>query len=386
MRRPSALAALFLTVFVDLLGFGIVLPLLPRYAETMRASDAAIGLLMASFSAMQFLFAPLWGRLSDRVGRRPVLLLGLFGSVLSYTLFAVADTLALLFASRVAAGVFGATIGAAQAYIADVTEASERGRGMALIGAAFGLGFTFGPAMGGLAHHHFGPAAPGVAAASLSLAAFLFAWRALPEPERRGAGPRAPSRFAALARALALPTVPLLLALQVVATIAFAGFESTLARYTRARWGYDASENGFLFTYVGVCLLVSQGFLVRRILPRAGERNLVALGALALAAGLLAVAAASGTAAALASLPLVVLGFSMITPSLASLLSLATPPAMHGEIFGVSQSGLSLARVVGPLLGNLLFQRDPGAPYLTGAAIMALACAGGLALRAKAPA
>lgn len=385
MRR-SALAVLFLAVFVDLVGFGIVIPLLPRYAEELRASNAAIGLLMASFSAMQFLFAPMWGRLSDRVGRRPVLLVGLFGSVLSYALFAAADSLALLFASRIAAGVFGATIGVAQAYIADVTGAGERGRGMALIGAAFGLGFTFGPAMGGLVHHHLGPAAPGVVAASLSLAALLLAWRALPEPERRDAGPRAPSRLAALARALTLRTVPLVLALQVVATVAFAGFESTLARYTRARWEYDASENGFVFTYVGVCLLVSQGFLVRRWMPRAGERNLVAFGALALAAGLLAVAAATGTAAALASLPLVVLGFSMITPSLASLLSLATPRAMHGEIFGVSQSGLSLARIVGPVLGNLLFQRAPGAPYLAGAALMALAFLGALALRAKGPA
>ena len=382
MRR-SALAVLFLTVFVDLLGFGIVLPLLPRYAEEFRAGDATIGLLMASFSLLQLLFAPLWGRWSDRVGRRPVLMIGLAGSVVSYTCFGLARSVTALFLSRIAAGAFGATIGTAQAYIADVTGAQDRGRQMALIGAAFGLGFTFGPALGGLAHHHLGLGAPGFLAAGFSLVALLLAWRRLPEPPRLDAA-RVHPRFdpGALRRALRAPTVPLILGLQVVATLAFAGFEGTLARFTDRKWGYDPAENGLLFTYVGVCLLVSQGLLVRRLMPRAGERNLAAAGTLLLAAGLCGVALAPGTAAALATLPVVVAGYSLITPSLASLLSLRSPRAMRGEILGIGQSGLSLARVLGPFLANVLFARSPEAPYVFAAGLMAAAFLGALRLRA----
>jgi len=383
MKR-GALGALFLTVFVDLLGFAIVVPLLPRYAEDFRASHAAIGLLMASFSAMQFLFAPLWGRLSDRIGRRPVLMVGLAGSVASYAVFGFAETLALLFASRIAAGIFGATIGTAQAYIADVTPAEQRGRGMALIGAAFGLGFTFGPAIGGLAHGQFGPRAPGLVAAGFSLVAFLLAWRRLPEPERRS-GTRH-GWFPALGGVLATPRIPAILLVSILSTIAFAAFESTLSRFTKARWGYDPAQNGWIFTYVGLCLLLAQGFFVRRFMNRVGEGNFTLFGSLTLGAGLLLVGFAPGTAAALGALAVAVLGFSMLTPSLSSLLSRATPPARQGETLGVYQSGLALARIVGPFAGNVLFRYSPAMPFWCGAAVMALSFAGAIGLRRMAAA
>jgi multidrug resistance protein len=377
--KKGALGALFLTVFVDLLGFAIVVPLLPRYAEDYRASNAAIGLLMASFSAMQFLFAPVWGRVSDRVGRRPVIMVGLFGSILSYVLFGFADSMVLLFASRVAAGVFGATIGTAQAYIADVTPAEERGKGMALIGAAFGLGFAFGPALGGLAHEHLGARAPGLVAAGFSTVAFLLAWRSLPEPARRTAARH--GWFPSLGAALSTPRVPPILCVSILSTFAFAAFESTLSRFTKARWGYDPGENGWIFTYVGFCLLLAQGFLVRRYMKRVGELAFTVAGTATLAVGLVLVGLAPGTGAALGALPVVVLGFSMVTPSLASLLSRATAAERQGEILGVYQSGLALARIAGPFAGNLLFRRSPEAPFWFGAAVMAVAFLGTAALR-----
>jgi MFS family permease len=182
MKR-SPLAVLFLVVFIDLVGFGIVLPLLPRYAKLYGVSDLEQGVLMASFSAMQFLFAPMWGRLSDRIGRRPVLMIGLAGSVVAYTAFGLAGSYAVLLGSRIAAGIFGATIGTAAAYIADVTTQEERGKGMALIGAAFGIGFTVGPVIGALtAEGHGG--LPGFIAAGLSVGALVMAAFRLPEPER----------------------------------------------------------------------------------------------------------------------------------------------------------------------------------------------------------
>ncbi|MHC4339496.1 MAG: MFS transporter [Planctomycetota bacterium] len=371
MKR-SALGVLFLTVVVDLLGFGIVLPLLPRYAEIYRANGAEIGLLFASFSAMQFLCAPFWGRLSDRYGRRPLLMLGLFGSVLSYLLFAFADSYTMLLVSRIAAGVFGATIGTAQAYIADVTGHEDRGKQMALIGAAFGVGFTLGPSIGGLADHYLGQTAPGLFAAGLSLVAFLMAWRSLPEPERH-----LPPRLrplldtTAIRHSVAISGVPLILTLAVVVTFCFAVFEGTLARFT-VRWGYDIRENGFIFTYVGACLLIAQGLVVRRLMGRVGEVNFSILGSLLLSAGLAGVAMGEALTA-IFMLPVAVLGYSMLSPSLASLLSRRTPAEMQGEMLGLNQSGLALARILGPWIGNVLFDLSPETPYWGSAAIMLLA-------------
>jgi len=367
------------------LGFGIVIPLLPRYARDFHASGVEIGLMLASFSAMQFLFAPFWGRLSDAYGRRRLILLGLCGSVVSYLLFAVADTYALLLVSRILAGIFAATIGTAQAYIADVTGKEDRGKGMALIGAAFGVGFTFGPVIGWLAHD-FGPgsAGPGLAAAGLSAVALVLAWFKLPEPERHRE-PRAGGLFGGMALrwAAARPSVALILGLYILATFCFANFEGTLALLTD-EWGYDIRGNGLLFTYIGVCLLISQGVLVRRLMPRVGERNFTRMGSVLLALGLAGIAvggSGGGLGWVLLVLAVAVLGFAMITPSLTSLLSLHTPDHMQGEVLGVGQSGLSLARILGPFLGNVLFAVRWDAPYWLGAGLMILAFAGAMFLR-----
>ena len=363
------------------MGFGIVLPLLPRYAVDLRASGAQIGLLFASFSGMQFLFAPVWGRLSDRHGRRRLILLGLLGSTASYVLFAFARTYALLLISRVLAGIFAATISTAQAYIADVTGHGDRGREMALIGAAFGIGFTFGPVVGWVTHDFLGPSWPGLAAAALSATAFLLALKRLPEPERHRPIRAAGASFAGFRHVFARPRLTLIVALQIVTTVAFAGFEGTLALLTKERYGQGIRGNGLLFTYIGVCLLLAQGMLVRRYMPRVGERRFVRLGTLLLAAGLLGIPL-GGTALAwvLPVLAVTVVGFAMVTPSLASLLSLHTPSDLQGEVMGLGQSGTSFARILGPFVGNVLFAVDPESPYWAGAAMVFVAAAAALAL------
>ena len=381
--KKSALGVLFLTVVIDLLGFGIVLPLLPRYGRLYNASGLEIGMLMASFSAMQFLFATLWGKLSDRHGRRPLILLGLAGSVGSYLLFAFANTYLLLLVSRILAGIFAATIGTAQAYIADMTGRAGRGKGMAMIGAAFGVGFTLGPVFGWLTHDFLGPQWPGLAAAILSFIALLVAWRKLPEPPTHVAREKR-SLFdgRALRHAFSTPGIPLIIGVQVLATFCFAGLEGTLALLTEDKWGQGIRGNGLLFTYVGFVLLVAQGWLVRKYLPKAGEKRFAQIGCVLLSAGMLGIAAGgAGLGWVLPVLAVAVLGFAMISPSMSSLLSLHTPADMQGEILGVGQSGLSLSRIFGPFLGNIAFAVSPETPYWIGGALMVLAFVSAFSLR-----
>ena len=382
MKR-SPLAVLFLVVFIDLVGFGIVLPLLPRYAKEYQAGGFAQGALLASFSAMQFLCSPFWGRLSDRIGRRPVLMIGLAGSIVSYSAFALSDSYGSLLASRIAAGFFGATIGTAFAYIADVTTPQTRGRGMALIGAAFGIGFTLGPAIGSLAGAgHTG--LPGWIAAGLSAFAFVLAWFVLPEPERR-----APAReggifgFAGIRHVVKTPTLPLIVLLQCGATLFFAVFESTLSRFTDIRFGMDIRSNGMLFAYVGLVLLCAQGGLVRRLMPRVGELRLCVAGAALMAAGNLLLALSGAVWLLYVALGVLVVGFAFVTPSLSSLLSRRSPSEMQGEVLGVNQSALSLARIAGPLAGNLLLDVGDGLPAILAAAGMGVCFVGACVLKSR---
>ncbi len=392
MKR-SALLVLFLVVFIDLVGFGIVLPLLPRYAAEHHVSGFEQGVLMASFSAMQFLFAPLWGRLSDRIGRRPVLMIGLAGSVLAYSGFAIADSYAILLATRIAAGIFGATIGTASAYIADVTTPETRGKGMALIGAAFGIGFTVGPMIGAFTNEHASIEAigfhgarwlPGAIAAGFSAIGLILAIFVLPEPERhRDERPGSIFGFGGLRHVLATPTLPLVVGLQVAATFVFAMFESTLSRLTLSRFEMNETANGKLFGFVGLCLVIAQGAVVRRLMPKVGELNFVVFGTALLSAGLMGVAWAPTPGMIYPALAVLVFGFAMVTPSLSSLLSRRSPATIQGEVLGVNQSGLSLARVAAPLCGNVLLDRGDSLPALAGAGGMLLCFVGAVMLRAR---
>lgn len=386
MRR-SPLLIVFLTVFIDLLGFGIVLPLLPVYSKAYGAGELTLGLLFASFSALQFLCAPFWGRVSDRVGRRPVLLGGLLGTAASYLLFAYANSLPLLFLSRMLAGFFGANVGTAQAYIADVTTPANRAKGMGLIGAAFGLGFTVGPLVGGELSA-LAPQAPGLAAAGLSLSAALFGYFLLAEP----AGARAGGRvfgFGELRRALAAPRLRTLFLLNFLAIVGFSAFESMFTRFGLARFpdvfrlpeGIAAATTadvlaaapiaGRYLAFIGVLSALIQGGLIRRLVPRFGEWNLIVAGPFLLGSSFLVVGLAPTWGVVLLGCALMPFGFGINNPALNGLISRAAPAAEQGAYLGLNQSVASLARMTGPpLAGSLFAWFGPAAPFLSAAALL----------------
>lgn len=387
MSRPagpgrSPLVVLFVTVFIDLMGFGIVIPLLPNYAEQMNATRFAAGWLIAVYSLMQLVFAPLWGRLSDDIGRRPVLLMCLAGSAMSYLLLAVAWRLEVLFLARVLAGVAGASIPVAQAYIADVTGPGERARGMGLIGAAFGLGMVLGPGLGGFLSL-FGPRVPEGAAAGLCLANALAAAYLLPESlKTRGQGRarfRHPLSPASLRDATVRPGAILLLAVLFLVTLGFAVLEGTFSLAAADRYGYSREGVGGLWCYMGIVAVVVQGWLVGRLARRVPERILVVGGTLALGLGLVYVPFAGPAVGLFLALALVVLGQGLASPSLSSLISKSVGESMQGGALGVSQSLSAGARVIGPAGGGFLFDRfDFPTVYLAAAACAAAAF--GLAL------
>jgi DHA1 family tetracycline resistance protein-like MFS transporter len=380
MRRISPLAAIFLTVFVDLVGFGVIMPLLPFYAEHFQASPQTVTMLMAIYSFMQFFSSPLWGRLSDRRGRRPVLLASLFGIALSYLWLAFAGSLWELFAARGLAGIMAGNIAAAQAYIADVTPAEKRAQGMGLIGAAFGLGFIVGPAIGGLlagadpAHPYF--LGPGLMAAGLSCLALLFAAATLKEsldPERRAkiAMRPHPSRLAVLAAGFGDQELRLSIILLFLVTFVFAGMESTFALWSERNFGWGAAQNGYVFAYTGLLAALVQGGLIRHLARRFGEGLLVLQGAAALGLGLLAIPFVHSLIPLLAAMALLAYGAGLSNPSLASLISLKSKEEELGSTLGVSQSAASLARILGPALAGLAFAVfGRNGPFLAGAAIM----------------
>ena len=383
------LLIIFVTVFIDLLGFGIVLPLLPRYGKYYLATSWQLGLLSASFSAMQFLFAPLWGRVSDRVGRRPILLLGLLGSTCSYALFSYVsnfkhgdvwlglDVLSWLFVSRIAAGIAGATIPTAQAYIADSTEQKDRGKGMALIGVAFGIGFVFGPLIGVFSLRLDGAPdwRPGAVAASLSGVAFLFALFKLPESLRSGAQAAfKPKGFQGLSRILGRSDLLLLMFTMFLTTLAFGQLETTLSLLTDAI-GMGGKSNYMVFAYLGMILLISQGVLVRRLISKLGEYRMALLGAVLMTAGLplIALAGWSHSSGQLyLVIPLTVMGFAALNPSLQASLSLRVSDHEQGEVLGWGQSASAMARVLAPVSGNYLFGLSAMYPYLAGGVFMAI--------------
>ncbi len=399
----------FLVVFIDLLGFGIVLPLLPRIADTYvgqivsdsKLTGLIVGLLMSSFSLMQFLCAPAWGRMSDRVGRRPILLFGLAGSVVFYALFGYAASLppetnsvlalVLFFVARMGAGIAGATISTAQAVIADCTPPEKRKHGMALIGAAFGIGFTFGPLIGFASLYYFPRHYEliGYSAAALSLVALLLGLRLLPETRQFGTEPPIKRkwldvsgiRFALGSRAIG----PVILAF-FLATLGFGSFEVTLALFLKDFFQLADDQSFLMFAYVGVVLMVTQGVLYRRLASRVSEVTFMAIGIVFMAVGVAtqgAIAYAfqqnggpidNGLSLLFLALTCAVVGFALLTPSAQALISRRTPDDRQGEILGVNQSASALARILGPVLGLTLYKATTShlLPYLFGAILLLL--------------
>jgi MFS family permease len=379
MRKPSLLI-IFLSVFIDLIGFGIVMPLLPIYSKRFGATGFEIGLIIASFSVMQFLFAPAWGRLSDRIGRRPVILISNAGSAVSYALFALASTLTgrtglwILLGSRVFAGICGANLSVASAYIADITPPEKRTSKMGLIGMAFGFGFIFGPALGAFTFARFGLPGPGWAAATLCAANFLLGCVVLAEswkPASEHASER--PNLSQWRQVMARPTVGFVIGIYFLATFCFACFESTFSLLVKERFRYDESHAGYLFTYCGLLSAFLQGGLVGRLNQRFGEQRLIFGSLILTALGLALLPVVGSMGGLLLILAVFAAGSGINRPPTFGLISMRTPAAEQGVTLGVAQSVASLARIVGPVFANVLYASHPAFPYWVCAGISLLA-------------
>ncbi len=405
MNRKPSLLVVFLTVFIDLIGFGIVVPLVPIYSRHYGAGGFVIGGIIASFSAMQFLFAPVLGRWSDHIGRRPVMLVSTAGAALSYVLFAIgsgfenhAAALWALLISRVFAGICGANITVAQAYIADITPPENRSKRMALIGVAFGLGFILGPALSGLALKFFGATGPGWTAAALCGANFLLAFSILTESLQPSSGHASNRpRLKQWGHTLAHPKIGMLILIFFLATFAFSCFETTLPLLVNDNFnlGITVDETKpamtvvSVFVFCGIIAVFIQGGVIGRLVKRLGEPKLIALSLVltGISLALLPFIKGDGQLKWLAVLrladwpwikmllvlALLAVGSSLTRAPVFGLLSNLTPANEQGATIGVAQSAGSLARILGPIFAAMLYLRIPVLPYLTCGAISVIA-------------
>ncbi len=393
----GSLLVIFLTIFIDLLGFGIVLPLLPIYADQFATDPGGwiIGLLMASFSIMQFLFAPIWGALSDRIGRRPVIIVGLIGSVVFYLLFAVATiyhSLTMLFVTRIGAGIAGATVSTAQAYIADTTDNESRARGMALVGMAFGLGFTLGPLFAVFAvpggDSDPGPG-PGFVAAALSAVALGMAIFLLPESRVSGQSASAVKKWwdaKRLRMVVGNRAIGILLLAFFVCIFSFANFETTLslllkgpADFEDARFHFTFKHICYTFALIGFLVAAVQGGVVRPLTKYVSPANLAIFGASTQVIGfsvltwsILFAPDEQALTWLFVALVISVVGYACLQPNLYALLSRWSDPQRQGETLGVGQSVNALARIFGSALGIPLLKTVLFLPYLVAAVMMFL--------------
>jgi DHA1 family tetracycline resistance protein-like MFS transporter len=370
MSRP--LLIIFLTIFVNLIGFGIIVPLLPFYAETFGASPIVIGLLFAVFSLCQLVAAPALGDLSDRHGRRPILIFSLLGTVVSFVMLALAHSIAMLFLARIVDGLSGGNISTARAYVADITEPKDRARAYGLIGAAFGLGFIMGPALSGmLAQVSY--TAPIWAAAALTAVAAGMAWFWLPETVHRAhAGVGNPLSY--LPALMQRPAIRRVLTVDFIYWFAFSIFQTTFALFAARRFEFNASRTGYFMAGFGVLGAVIQGGLIRPIVKKTGDKAMFIAGALFSIAGLIAAAAAhSVTLFALSLVPLA-FGMGFGHPTVSSLVSRAGRGDEQGRVQGAASAVESLGRTIGPVWGNASLQRyGEATPFYSGAAFLVLA-------------
>lgn len=379
--KKSATALIFLIVFLDLLGVGLIVPLTPYIVERFSTTGTAVALLTMCYSAAQFVATPILGVLSDRCGRRPVLLASVFGSAIGYVLFATAGTLPMLYLARIIDGVTGGNISTAQAYIADVTPAKDRAKAYGLVGAAFGLGFLLGPAFSSLLSVH-GLMTPVWVAAGLSLVTFLLIVFFLPEtlpPEARRTEPirvRDLNPAGVIVQTMRIPTVAAMLAAVFAAAFAHAELRSSLGILLRDKFDYTEIHTGRVFTYIGFVAVIVQGGLVRRVSPRIGDRRSVLFGMplAILGYALIPLAPATHWAWLIGVLTLMGLGAGLASPSLTGILSRSAPAGQEGQVMGASQSISALALVVGPLVAGPLYDHVGwGWPFWSAAAVMGLA-------------
>jgi len=355
------LFSIILVVFIDLLGFSLIIPLLPYYAQTFNASDTTIGLLLASYAAAQLIGAPLLGRASDRFGRRPILLISIFGTFLGFLIFGFAKSLTMLFASRILQGLTGGNLSVAQAYITDVTDAKSRNRGLGMIGAAFGLGFIIGPAVGGLLSN-INYSVPAFVASGLSFVNLLLIAFWLPESltvEKRGQLTQRKSAFSlsALVEALRHPLTGPLLITRFLYSLAFVILQSIFSLFALKRFNMSVVATGFVLTYVGVVSVITQAWLVGKLSQRFKDTVLIEGGLLLLALGLLLWAFSPSIPILVLSVTPIALAGGMLNTVLPSALTKTVEPKEVGGILGLSTSIESSTRVIAPLLGGFMLDR-----------------------------
>jgi MFS transporter, DHA1 family, tetracycline resistance protein len=370
------LTIIFITVFIDLMGFGIVLPVLPYYAESFGASPFTIGLLFTSYSIMQFLFTPIWGRLSDRCGRRPLIMLSLAGSCIGFFIFGMANRLSLLFIGRMISGIAGAIIPTTNAYVADITTPETRAKGMGLLGVAFGLGFVLGPVLGGLVSSYGYEKAP-LLTAALAALNLVFAFFMLPESLDKDKQNCAISRrtgVKTLLQSLANPRTSLLLSLHFLVIFAVANMETTFALLNEHAYHLSARRTGYLFMLIGLSMSVAQGLMVGRAVKRFGENKCIICGTFAMIFGLALMPYAPNLITYLVIIVLLSVGAGINNPSVSGLLSRISNADEQGEIMGAAQSLSSLGRILGPIWSGFVYKAfGMQWPFLSGGLIMTMA-------------
>jgi len=366
------LVILFIIQFLVMVGFGIVIPILPFFVDKLGGGALSLGIFMSAYSMMQFFFAPFWGRLSDRIGRRPVILIGLSGYGLTFLLFGIVNNLYLLIGIRALSGMISsATLPTAMAYLADITEGADRSKGMGMIGAAMGLGMIFGPALGGwLGHYSF--SLPFFVAGGLALSLLPFTWILLPEslkqPTSAVSERKRPSLILDVVRNPLFP----LFAVNFVMSFTMSMFESTFALLSAAKVGFGLREMGFTFAIIGIFGVLVQGMLIGKLVKRFGDASLVKFGAVLCSLGLLLIilsADALSTILLLMSTVVFMVGNSLMTPTSSSLVTKQSSQG-QGSSLGLFQSFASLGRILGPVVRGALFVIGMGLPYVTGAALM----------------
>lgn len=365
-RYPKGFWTIWSTVALDMVGFGMVVPILGRYAERFGASGLEVGLLFSMFSIAQFFFAPVLGRLSDRVGRKPVIIVSLLGTAVGSFLTGAAGVLWLLFLARFIDGASGASVSVAQSAITDIASPEDRPRLLGMLGAAFGVGFVFGPALGGLAALG-GPHVPFYVASAFALCNAIAAWFRLPETNTTRAqreSTRVRRRF----------TINRYTGTALLAGSAFAGFEATFALFGQRRFDLTEGSAAAVFLVVGVMLVIVQGALIGPLTKSFGSMKLLSVGFVVLIGGFLVLSVADVWVLLFVALALLSLGQGVVTPSLTSVVADSVAPDKRGEALGVQQSAGALSRIIGPAVAGLMFDNaGVGWPYVTAAVLTVLA-------------
>lgn len=385
--KNKALIVLMLTVFLDLMGFGLIIPILPNYAKDLGASDAMVGLLGTSFSIMQFLFASFWGGLSDKYGRRPIMLTSILLMAIAYVLFANATVLWLLFATRLLKGFAAANLSVAQAYISDVVPLGERTKAFGMIGAAFGFGFVFGPPIGGVLKEAYGIAGVGYFAAGLALLNFILAWAFLKETlvERAEKIELFPNPFKDIIRFRKSPEIASLFTINFVYVLGFSMMQITSTLLWAEHFHLEDAQIGYTFAFIGILAVIIQGGLIGKFNQWFGERNLLVYGTFFVAIGLFSMPYVPTHLfwLELVSLTFLSLGNALLTPTVSSLLSNYAPKDAQGKVLGTNQSIGSLSRVLGPAIGGLTYGMFYTFPYLLAGSISLVVSVLAIRLRRK---